>query len=275
MRRKNKMYNVEIFSTFYIDVNFKTKVPCELYIDLIPKTPKKNLRILWVMEPDIISKLSQDIIENKEKFDLILTFDEKILTNCENSKLFLYGTTWIRDFDFDKMKEYCITSLIGGKTFTVGHRMRHDLINKKKLIKSIPIHLYNSINNPIEETEDLNKVKSTLWKNELFYSQYHIAIENSSSKNYFTEKIIDCFQTKTIPIYFGCQNIKNFFNEKSIITFSSMDDLVEKCNSITDELYLEKIEYIEENFIKSFDFVDYGKRVEKEINFFIKKSQIK
>ncbi|MCH9028858.1 MAG: hypothetical protein IH819_04430, partial [Bacteroidetes bacterium] len=34
-------------------------------------------------------------------------------------------------------------------------------------------------------------------------------------KNYFTEKIVDCFLTWTKPIYFGCPNIKEYFPEGS------------------------------------------------------------
>lgn len=46
--------------------------------------------------------------------------------------------------------------------------------------------------------------------------QYSIAIENSAQENYFTEKINDCFIFLTMPIYWGCTNIFDFFPEDSI-----------------------------------------------------------
>lgn len=45
--------------------------------------------------------------------------------------------------------------------------------------------------------------------------KYSIAIENSSQKNYFTEKILDCLLLWSIPIYWGCPNISSFFPEHS------------------------------------------------------------
>ena len=50
-------------------------------------------------------------------------------------------------------------------------------------------------------------------KSEMFTdSMFHVAIENTSHKNYFTEKLHDCILTHTIPIYWGCPNISEFYN---------------------------------------------------------------
>ena len=139
------MYNLSVISSFGLDVSFQTERFCELYADMIPQTPKESIRVLWVMEPNEVSGFRQNAINNHEKFDLILTGDKEILASCPNSKLFPYGTTWIKDFEFSE-KEYCITSLIGGKTQCSGHVLRHSVPEKSKSITSIPVHLYNSIN---------------------------------------------------------------------------------------------------------------------------------
>jgi hypothetical protein len=47
--------------------------------------------------------------------------------------------------------------------------------------------------------------------------QYSLAIENSTHFGYFTEKITDCFLARTMPFYFGCPNITEYFPEKSMI----------------------------------------------------------
>ncbi len=44
---------------------------------------------------------------------------------------------------------------------------------------------------------------------------YSIAMENSSQPNYFTEKINDCYLAWSMPIYWGCPNINEFFPEDS------------------------------------------------------------
>ena len=40
---------------------------------------------------------------------------------------------------------------------------------------------------------------------------FSIAIENSKHDNYWTEKIADVFLGNTMPIYYGCNNIYDFF----------------------------------------------------------------
>lgn len=43
--------------------------------------------------------------------------------------------------------------------------------------------------------------------------KYHISLENSSHKYYWTEKISDCFLAETYPIYYGCTNLSEYFPE--------------------------------------------------------------
>lgn len=47
--------------------------------------------------------------------------------------------------------------------------------------------------------------------------RFSIAIENSSTPDYWTEKIVDCFLGWTIPIYFGAPNIGDYFPKDSFI----------------------------------------------------------
>jgi hypothetical protein len=47
--------------------------------------------------------------------------------------------------------------------------------------------------------------------------QYTLAIENYADKNYWTEKIADAFLCYTMPIYYGCENIEDFFPKGSFI----------------------------------------------------------
>lgn len=46
---------------------------------------------------------------------------------------------------------------------------------------------------------------------------YSLAIENHSGPDYWTEKIADCFLTWTIPIYYGCTNLEDYFPPESFI----------------------------------------------------------
>ena len=46
---------------------------------------------------------------------------------------------------------------------------------------------------------------------------YHVAIENVCRRDYFTEKLLDCFLTRTVPVYWGCPNVANYFDPDGII----------------------------------------------------------
>ena len=71
-------------------------------------------------------------------------------------------------------------------------------------------------------------------------SQYGVAIENTQHRGYFTEKILDLFLLKTIPIYWGCSNIKDFFNPQGIIYITSIDEAIYKLNNVLDADYYEQ-----------------------------------
>ena len=80
-------------------------------------------------------------------------------------------------------------------------------------------------------------------------SMFHIAVENSRNLNYYTDKIVDCFATKTIPIYWGAPNIGDYFNKDGIITFENEEDLIDILNNLTEKDYKNKLEAVEENYI--------------------------
>ena len=97
---------------------------------------------------------------------------------------------------------------------------------------------------------------------------FHVAVENSSHKNYFTEKINDCILSHTIPIYWGCPNISDFYNIEGFIIFKDEDDFIEKVNKLTPELYYSKINIINENYNR---FINIKESVERLKNILHKK----
>jgi len=49
--------------------------------------------------------------------------------------------------------------------------------------------------------------------------EYSIALENSCEKYYVTEKFYDCILNNTVPIYYGCTKIHNYYDALSFETF--------------------------------------------------------
>ena len=60
--------------------------------------------------------------------------------------------------------------------------------------------------------------------------QFSIGMENTIENGYFTEKLTDCILADSTPIYLGCGDINNYFN--NIHTLSLYEDPVEKIKYI-------------------------------------------
>jgi hypothetical protein len=149
---------------------------------------------------------------------------------------------------------------------TKGHRLRHEVLFNQDQIKNIYTKFFNSSRSPNDLNNQNSKFVIESDKSPLFDSQYHICIENTKRDNLFTEKLIDCLQTKTIPIYYGCPNIEKWFDARGMIIVDNINDIVTKCNDLSPDLYNSMLPYIEYNFEKSKEFVDITDRIKKMIS---------
>jgi hypothetical protein len=262
-----EMKKIKIYCSWELDINLYHNKQIELYVDLIPKneTPKDFIRFVFLLEPPEI----QDIAHmakwgiNNKTYNFLFTHNQQLLDEIsEKSFLFPLASTWIKDYNFVE-KKFEVSTLVGGKLLAPGHYLRQKLWYKENKIK-VPKKFFlsgnyggveNYNNNPI-----LGKDKSPL-----FDSQFHICIENVKRKNWFTEKIIDCLQTKTVPIYYGCPNIGDWFDTRGFIIVDSLDEIIESCNTLTPEKYNEMITYIEYNFEESKKYVNIGERLKNKI----------
>lgn len=86
-----------------------------------------------------------------------------------------------------------------------GHKARMDFLEYLKS-RNLRMDLYGRGLNYIEDKWD-----------GLAPYRYSLAIENSSGPDYWTEKIADCFLSWTVPIYYGCANLEDYFPADSFI----------------------------------------------------------
>lgn len=184
-----------------------------------------------------------------------MTWDNKILNDCPNSLLLPVGTTWMLSEQYSKNheKQYEISHLRGRLNKAPGHNIRWEILEREKEIINIKTRFFNEYG----ERYDIEKAR--IGKEEVFRnSQYGVAIENFYHNNWFTEKIIDCFLLKTIPLYWGCPNIGDFFNKEGIITFNNTKEFIDISNNIlTPDLYKSKKDIIEENYNLALNYIDY------------------
>jgi hypothetical protein len=235
--------------TLHSDMFFDRKV--SVSFDSIKFDPTADFKVLVQIEPPTIMNLDKTIIENKNNFDLILSWNPEILNNCTNSELFPFGSCWINDADrgiHEKNKEVSI--IASNKKQTDGHRLRHNIISRN----TIPMDTFGNGYKPVD-----NKIIA------LKDYRFSLIIENDRTSNWFTEKIIDCLVTGTVPVYWGCANIGDFFNTDGFIRFNSIEELNTIAPMLNNETYIKMLPFINENFNLSLKYADFWERVESTI----------
>lgn len=261
------MKNIKINCSWDLKFDLYHEKQIELYVDSIPNTPipTDTIRFVFLLEPIDILNLNQAAINSFHVgyYNFLLTHNEDLLRDVPVAKLFEFGTTWVKDFKFPT-KKFEVSTLVGGKLMAPGHHLRQKLWFKENRIKSIPTNFFLSGNFGGIENYNNNPILGSD-KSLLFESQFHVCIENTKRNNWFTEKLIDCLQTKTIPIYWGCPNIGNWFNLDGFFIVDNLEDIIEVCNSLNEETYHNKITAVEENFEISKKFATISDRLQEKI----------
>jgi len=266
------MHKMKIHCTWGFDFEFYNEKQIEVFIDQPEKKQEipGSMKILLNMESHaIIPQVADQIIKNQSEFDFILTFNEDVLSACKNAHLFEYGTSWIHDPYLFPLKRFEVSTLVGGKKSAPGHQLRNEVWNAQEQI-TVPKNFFISGNSPGNTKEFSDSKTLGKDKDPLFESQFHIAIENVKRKYYFTEKVMDCLYTKTVPIYYGATEIGNYFNLNGMYIVDNLKDIIEVCNGLNKDEYNNKKIFIEENFEKCKKFINIVERIKEKINELVK-----
>lgn len=122
--------------------------------------------------------------------------------------------------DFDKLSSMCfplknnrISVIVSNKSFMPGHQARLIFLNK---LMTYPIAKYIDIYgggfNPIPDKWDV-----------IAPYKFHLVLENSVKKDYWSEKLADAFLGFSLPIYYGCPNIYDYFSKDSLLVIDIND----------------------------------------------------
>lgn len=199
------------------------------------KNTSSDRKIGWLMETREVYPLRYEQFEDyMDDFEFILTHDKELLNKYPTrTKLVPFGGCWIKNNNFHVFNKTKNLSMIySNKTLLTGHKLRHSVASQFS-----GIDLFGrGTSNPIDFKEE-----------SLVNYRFSIVIENSKADNYFTEKLLDCFAVGTIPIYWGCPNLGNYFNLDGVITFNNLKDLKNILPTLNKNLYDSKIEAIKEN----------------------------
>ena len=213
--------------------------------------------ILMVMEPNQLFGIHDWAIQNAHLFSIVLTWGQEILDACPNSIFFPFGISWLdKEYvnNIDKLdKKFEVSFLCGGKQRIEGHHLRHRLYKRENEINipkqwyyTLPDYDYNEGHHTIIKYEDKcpGHEKKRLWN-----SMFSICIENSSNRGYHTEKIIDAFLSKTVPIYWGCPNLEELgYDPAGFIYCNDENEIIEATNKLIPEDYFNRKKAINHNY---------------------------
>lgn len=181
------------------------------------------------------------------RFDLILTWDEEILklpnaVFCPLTETTQFNTL-PNELPEDAFQIYSKSKLVSAisstKSMVPGHITRLQFIDSIKDRVDLFGRGIREIPSKLDGLKDY---------------MFSVAIENATDTNYFTEKLTDCLVTGTIPVYYGCPNVRDFFDMNGIITFNSMEELHQILDSLTPELYQSKLDSVRKNFELAFNY---------------------
>jgi hypothetical protein len=244
--------------------------PIQSYDDLLIN----SYNILMVMEPNQLFGIHDWAKQNSHLFNIILTWGQDILDTCPNAYFFPFGISWL-DQEYvnnvDKInKRFEVSFLCGGKQYIEGHHLRHRLYKREEEIiipkqwhYTLPDYDYNEGHHSIRQYEGQSpgSEKKRLWE-----SMFSICIENSSNRGYHTEKIIDAFLSKTIPIYWGCPNLEELgYNPDGFIYCNNEDEIIDSVNKLTPEFYQNQKEAINHNYEIAKYYADLFNRFREKI----------
>lgn len=215
-------------------------------LQLFPQVNAEK-KVIWVQEPASVLPQVYNIAHHfKDEADLVFSHTYDFLKYFPtNGKYCPWGSYFVKVEDhklYDKDKN--TTIIASSKTFAPGHRMRHEVISQYE-DKFDCVRRGGTQHNKYQNAGDEYKL------NFLKDYRFSVEIENAPIEGYFTEKILDCFRTGTIPVYCGDPSICERFDPDGIITFNTPKDLESILPTLTQDLYEEKLEAVKNNFEKA------------------------
>lgn len=225
-------------------------VRVHLTIDLLEE-PRRDVEVNVfcsveppAIRPDVHAKLRDP--NWCRKWDLIGAADPSIIALSDRARKYLHSPFWIDPWYGDKI--FGISTIMSYKQDAEGHRLRHILRGKWKV--DIPSKIFHG-----NQAADPNDVRQPYPsdRRECFRMMFHLCIENCRAPGYFTEKLMDCFRSKSVPVYWGDPQIGETFNTSGMILIDGMStsQILRTISNLTHEDYDIRREAIEQNATKA------------------------
>lgn len=262
LRDKHFVFANMQVSKYFMFERYNFELPVHFYTHSAMRqlmgTPDKRYGLL--LESKEITPQDYRIFERNpnlaKEFDAVFTFDEKLLEKLPNAKEFCQCAQ-INFFGEDANSVNCeqkiknISICSSKKCSCDLHRLRYEWALKFK-------------NNPTLGVDTFGSFAGGGFCSVFDYLRdyrYSIVVENAVLPYWFTEKILNCFATRTVPIYVGHKKILERFNADGIIliepkNYANIEKIIKQCSAAD---YANRLPAIEDNlrrvqtYMNSFD----------------------
>jgi hypothetical protein len=222
----------------YFEWDFREKKnSISFYIDgdiVIGIKDKKDgkIKFLWTLESpffnnNVFDFIKKNLSEVLETYEMIFTYDDSLLKLSDKFKWIPAMGSWIKTPKIHK-KTKKVSMILSNKTYTPQQKMRLEFAKNN----SNNIDLFGRAFKELKEKDE-----------GLRDYMFSVCIENAIFDTYFTEKVLDCFSTGTIPIYSGTNNLNKYFDEMGIIYLNKIE-----ISSLNYDYYISKLSSVEKNF---------------------------
>ncbi|MBE3138583.1 MAG: hypothetical protein IMZ63_02070 [Actinobacteria bacterium] len=193
----------------------------------------------WVVEsriiiPWVIKAFKENYKEISKSYKYVFTHYKELYDLAENFIYFPPHGFWINEPKiYPKTK--IISMISSDKNFGPGHTIRLNYVKKFRN----KLDLFGRNIKTIERKEEA-----------LCDYMFSVTIENDQYETYWTEKILDCFVSGTVPVYLGSPDIGNFFNMDGIILLTDNFDP----STLSYDRYISMMPAIQDNFERAIKF---------------------
>lgn len=245
----------------------------DVYIDCPEKWTKSvAFKVLFLLEPEVVSQAAATaamLAAQGKHFDCVLGHDANARHLCRGhrQRFFGVGGAWVLE-KRPSPKVYAASIICGDKLDTVGHALRR-LVWETAPIK---VRRFKSAESQLDKGYALNPRPQDKAVAIAPYA-YHVVVENVRQRGYFSEKLIDCFLLRTVPIYWGAPDLADFFDARGILAAESYEGLLAHLDSVSAADYEKRLEAIENNLRTAQDhWVNLQARMQAAIDGILKHS---
>ncbi|MEM7090206.1 MAG: hypothetical protein AAF496_11590 [Pseudomonadota bacterium] len=205
---------------------------------------------LMMGEPSAIhAKHDQLLRWTWRRFFRVLTFHDVLLKTIPNAVFLPYGPTLVpdwRDLNVDKSKSCSL--IASAKRDQEGHQLRHDLIDWVR-DTGADVDVMGRGYAAFDQKSD-----------GLAPYRYSVVIENVRERNYFSEKLTDAILCSSVPIYWGCPNVQDFFDTSGMILCETRAEIEQAIQAASPKDYEKRFPHLKAIQDKASEFGQFEKR---------------